>query len=262
MSIYNSNNLLQKAVYDVAFYGEDIVVPLVSDTLNLSAFTWSSLDALTQSNDTVGSADGQIEPSPRLFSDVDTLGMLNEGDGVAFSRSYQWLSDMSAWVYKFDVFMAVGLNVTAFTSGNHSVDSVRLVITELDKAGNQIKQIADLLSTTAMGNQGQVGARVAVLHFEGNTPFKVSQGNIVQFAFTLNRTDTLTATSFEGILPYFFCQEGGTAKALFESAITMHLHPALDHAQIVLRDESAQEGLDYSGVTNQGNSRSHVPLGS
>ena len=49
MSLYNSNNLLQKAVYDVAFYGEDIVVPLVSDTLNLSAFTWSSLDALTQS---------------------------------------------------------------------------------------------------------------------------------------------------------------------------------------------------------------------
>ena len=99
-------------------------------------------------------------------------------------------------------------------------------------------------------------------HALQSSGLKVSQGNIVQFAFTLNRTDTLTATSFEGILPYFFCQEGGTAKALFESAITMHLHPALDHAQIVLRDESAQEGLDYSGVTNQGNSRSHVPLGS
>ncbi len=109
---FNSNNILIKPVYDVAFYGEDVIIPLVADTLDLSSFTWSSLDALTQSNDTVAGADRQIEPVSRLVSDIDTLGILNEGDGVQFSRTYQWLSDMSAWVYKFDIFMAVGLNVT------------------------------------------------------------------------------------------------------------------------------------------------------
>lgn len=258
---YNNNDLLTKPTYDVAFYGEDVIIPLTADTLNLSPIVWSNLDALTQSNDTVANGDRQINPVPRLFSNIDDLGILNEGDGVQFTRTYQWLTDMSAFVYKFDIFMAVGINVTAFTSGVHSVDDVQLVITIRNKGGDQIKQFPTLISTTAMGDQAQVGARVAVLHFEGNTAFKVGEGNIVEFAFTLGRTDTQTATSFDGILPYFYCQEGALPKTLFESAITLHLHPALDHAQIVLRDESIQEGLDYSGVDREGNSRSHNPLG-
>ncbi len=246
---FNSNDLLIKPTYDVAFYGQDVVIPLTTDTLALQAITWSNLDALTQSNDTF--ADSHIEPYSRAISDIDTWGILNEGDGVRFSRNYEWLSDMSAWVYKFDVTFAIGLSVTAFTSGVHSVDSVRLIIQELNQGGGLVKEIFNAISTTAMGDQGVAGDRVAIVHFEGNTPFKVGEGNRVTFNIIFTSTDTGTATTFEGIMPYFYAQEGATAKTLLESAITLHLHPSLDHAQIVLRDESAQEGLDYSGVTRQ-----------
>ncbi len=71
---FNTNNLLIKPVYDVAFYGHDLVIPLTTDTLALRAITWSNLDALTQSNDTFG--DSHIEPYSRLVSDIDTLGIL------------------------------------------------------------------------------------------------------------------------------------------------------------------------------------------
>ena len=42
-----------------------------------------------------------------------------------------------------------------------------------------------------------------------------------------------------------------------ESTLGLHLHPALDHAQNVLRDQSIQEGLDYDGVDLNGFDRSH-----
>ena len=51
-------------------------------------------------------------------------------------------------------------------------------------------------------------------------------------------------------------------KILVESTLQLHLHPALDHAFSVLRDQSIQEGLDYSGISIEGDARSHLPLGS
>jgi len=253
---FSVNDLLTKPIYDVAFYGQDVVIPLNNDTLALQQMTWSALAGLVQSNDTVAGGDLQIEPHERVFSDVDILGILNQGDGVRFSRSYQWLSDMSAWVYKFDVTFCLALAVTAFTSGNHSVDSVRLRIRELDASGNEIKEIASLVSSTVMGNITSVATRANIVHFEGNTPFKISAGNIVDFNFTFTSTDTDVATTFEGIMPYYFAQEGNLPKALFESGITLHLHPSLDHAFPIFRDEAVQEQLDYSGVDKQGISRS------
>ncbi len=245
---YNATNLLIKPTYDVAFYGEDLHLPLGLAPLALAGITWSGIDELK-------TVDADMENYSRIISDVDTLGILNEGDGVAFDHTYNWLSDMSAFVYKFNLTLAVGLSVTAWTSGDHSIDSVRIRITERLQDGTLVKPIADLTKSTGMTALGAVGDAVAIVTFEGNTPFKVSQGNIVRLQITLGRTDTLVATSFEGIMPLFFFQEGNLTKQMVESTLNLHLHPALDHAFDVFRDQSFQEGLDYNGITEQGISR-------
>lgn len=251
--VFHANDVLTKPVYDVAFYGQDVIIPLGTDTLTLQSITWSALDQLRQVSP--ANADAHIEDYPRLISDIDTLGIANEGDGVRFSRTYEWLTDMSAFVYKFSITMCVALDVTAYTSGAHSVDQVRLIITERDKAGNLIKTIADATQATGMADTAAIETRAAIMHFEGNTPFKVSQGNIVRFEITFTSTDTQTATSFEGIMPWFYFQAGSLAKTMSASAIILHLHPALDHAFEVLRDESITELLDYSGVNRDGDKR-------
>ena len=53
-------------------------------------------------------------------------------------------------------------------------------------------------------------------------------------------------------MPLFYFQESALAKFMSSSSIILHLHPALDHAFEVLRDESKTEGLDYSGVERDG----------
>ena len=249
---YNVNDLLEKPVYDVSSYGEDLQLPFGLKNLALQAITWSSLDELLV-------VDADMESYSRLVSDIDSLGIMHEGDGVAFDQTYEWLSDMSAFVYKFNITLCVALSVTAYTSGNHSVDDVQVIIKETTQSGQVIREIANMTKDTGMTNTQAVEDKAVIMTFEGNIPFKVAQGNKVTIQIILGRTDTSTATSYEGIMPLFYFQKSSLAKTMIESTMQMHLHPALDHAFEVFRDASIQEQLDYDGVDKEGFDRSHSP---
>ena len=108
-----------------------------------------------------------------------------------------------------------------------------------------------------MTNITAVKDQAVIMTFEGNDPFKVAQGNKITIQIILNRTDTGTATSYEGIMPLFYFQKSSLAKTMIESTLQMHLHPALDHAFPVFRDQSIQDELDYDGVSRDGFDRSH-----
>ena len=250
MPPYSVNDLLQKPVYDVSAYGEVLQLPLGTKKLALQAITWSDLDELLV-------VDADMENYSRLVSDIDSLGIMNEGDGTAFDQTYTWLSDMSAFVYKFNLTLCVALSVTAYTGGNHSIDSVQVIIKQTLGDGTVVSQIANMTKSTGMTNITAVKDQAVIMTFEGNTPFKVAQGNKVTIQIILNRTDTGTATSYEGIMPLFYFQNSSLAKTMIESTMQMHLHPALDHAFPVFRDQSVQDELDYDGVTQQGFDRSH-----
>jgi len=249
---YNVNNLLQKPVYDVSSYGEDLQLPLGLKKLALQSITWSELDELLL-------VDADMESYSRLVSDIDALGVMNQGDGVAFDQTYEWLSDMSAFVYKYNITLCVALEVTAYTSGNHSVDSVQVIIKETLSDGTIVREVDNITKDTGMTNTQAVESKACIMTFEGNIPFKIAQGNKVTVQIILNRTDTSTATTYEGLMPMFYFQISALAKTMVESTMQMHLHPALDHAFPVFRDQSIQDELDYDGVTQQGFDRSHSP---
>ena len=252
MPPYNVNDLLQKPVYDVSAYGEDLQLPLGQKKLALQSITWSALDELLV-------VDADMENYSRLVSDIDSLGIMHEGDGVAFDQTYEWLSDMSAFVYKFNLTLCVALDVTAYSSGNHSVDSVNVIIKETLADGTVVSEIANMTKDTGMTNITAVKTNAVIMTFEGNTPFKVAQGNKVTIRIILNRTDTSTATSFEGLMPLFYFQISDLAKTMIESTMQMHIHAALDHAFPIFRDQSIQDEIDYDGVTRDGFDRSHSP---
>ena len=252
MPPYNVNDLLEKPVYDVSSYGEDLQLPFGLKNLALQAITWSSLDELLV-------VDADMENYSRLVSDIDSLGIMHEGDRAAFDQTYEWLSDMSAFVYKFNITLCVALSVTAYTGGNHSIDSVNVIIKETLQDGTVLRTLANMTKATGMTNITAVKDQAVIMTFEGNIPFKVAQGNKVTIQVVLNRTDTGTATSYEGIMPLFYFQKSSLAKTMIESTMQLHIHPALDHAFEVFRDASIQEQLDYDGVDKDGFDRSHSP---
>jgi hypothetical protein len=248
---YNSLDTLTKPVYDISNYGEDLFLPLTTDTLALQSITWSDLDELLQEEST------DLEAYSRLVSDIDTLGILNEGDGVRYSRTFDFLTDMSAWCYKFNLTFCAALDVSAYTSGAHSIDSIKITFSELLPDKTEKRQITTMIHDTNMTNIAAVKTQAAIMHFEGNDPFKITQGNYLRLAIEFSSTDTLTATTFEGIMPYFYCQEGALAKTMIESGLEMHLHPSLSHAFPVFRDENIVNQIDFDGVNKRGFDRSH-----
>ena len=157
---YNSLDTLTKPVYDISNYGEDLFLPLTTDTLALQSITWSDLDELLQEEST------DLEAYSRLVSDIDTLGILNEGDGTRYSRTFDFLTDMSAWVYKFNITICVALDVTAWTSGAHSIDSIQFIITERTQSGDLVKEIANQTINTGMTDIGAVETKAVIIHLK------------------------------------------------------------------------------------------------
>ncbi len=249
--MFLADDTLIKPNYDVSSYGRDKVIPLTTDTLLLEPIIWSELSELIQISPNNAGVDSFLEDYPEVISNVDTLGILNEGEGVPYSRTFEWLTDMTAWVYKFNLSFAMAIAVTSWTSGNISIDSVKCTLSERRADGKLVKIIGTFVKATGMSTITSAVNAVIIMHIEGNTPFKISVGNILrlQIEFTTTNGD---ATTFEGIMPYFFFQKGNLSKSLSKSALILHLHPALDHAYPIFRDQSLTDKLDYSGVNRSG----------
>ena len=253
---FNALDQLVNLNYGVDNYGQDVTLPLGTDTLALQSITWSAINELLQVKAT--GADVDIEEYSRALSDIDTLGIMNEGDGIRYSRTFDFLSDMSAWIYKINLTFAVALSITAISSGNHSIDSVQVLVQELKGDGTLVREILTASQNTGMTNLTAINNSVAIMHFENNKPFKISTGNIVRLTISFSSTDTGVATTFEGIMPLFYFQEGSLLKTMCESALILHVHPALDHAFPVTRDSSVTTRLNYAGVDKNNNSRGAV----
>ncbi len=254
MSSFAADDTLTKPTYNQADSGDIRTIFLGTDTLALQSITWSGLNELLQPAP-AGTAVAVMEDYPMLFSDVDTLGIANEGDGVRFDRIYEWLSDQSTWVYKYVINICVALSVTAFTSGNHEITSVRFTLTEHLIDGTQVNQIDSQVKTTGMTDIVSAVDGAAILHIESNVPFKIAQGNKLRLRIEFTSIDTDVATTFEGVMPAFYFQEGSIAKWLTPSALILYIHPALDSAFAVLRDQSIDAKLDYAGIQRDGTKR-------
>ncbi len=242
----NINDLLIKPTYSVSSSGVTKILPFGTDTVALQNISWSGLNELLQVAS--GAGDVDLKDFGFTLSNIDGIGIMNEGDGIRYSRLFDIVMDLTAWVYKIDITLCAALAVTAWTSGNHSIDSVRIIISEIDPDGVEIVGIDDRTIDTGMTTIGSAVNAAVIINYNLSKPAKLTLGNSLRIEITFNSTDTLVATSFEGVCPFFYFQEGATTKLLAESQIILHTMPALDQAFVVFRDQSAQDGLDYSGV--------------
>ena len=242
-----------KPVYDVSAYGEDLSIQLGIDNLALQSITVNTA-AFFKSTDTVnlnGSATTvfPVEDMDLVLSDVDVIGIAHEGNNTAFDRVYSFEPDMTAFVYKASIKAAFGLNVSAYTSGNFDITGVRFIVSQIvDSDRTEIIDDftvdATLTALTATGTQ--IFIIVADRHY---TTFKAIKGRPVTVQIIINET-TGSGTRQVGILPVFPFQAAAILKPFTTSVLSVHVHPTLDHAFPVFRDQNAMQLLDYSGISN------------
>jgi hypothetical protein len=218
--------------YNVDNYGVDSFIPLFNDvSLTAQSITISS-SALTQSYD-----DGNvpIDHQDTLLSDSDTIHLLHEGNDTAFDQTYRWRPDMSAIVYKTRLLLAIGLNVSAYTSGTIDLTNCTITITEVGGNNNQIfKQTFPITMTALTGT----GSAYFILDADYSSIFKVYSGNPLDVRIEIPvATKSGTATAQTGVLPLFCYSTPAQLKPFTLSGITFHIHASLDHADPVFNQD-------------------------
>ena len=120
------SNVKSVPVYNTGDYGHDLALHLTSVGFTEQSVTFSS-SALTRSLDHTGQP---LDAIPHVYSDTDTGLILHEGNDTQFNTSYVFNSDMPAVIYKTSVNVCMGLNVSAYTSGNFNLGNLIVKITE------------------------------------------------------------------------------------------------------------------------------------
>ena len=243
-----------KPVYDVASYGEDLSIQFGIDNLTLQSIT-ASTAAFFKSTDTVN-IDGTattvfpVEDMDIVLSDINTFGIAHEGDDTAFNRIYVLEPDMTAFIYKASIKMAFSLNVSAFTNGSRDLESVQFIIKQSldDNTTELIDNFSIPATLTALTATGtQIFVIVADRHY---TNFKARKGRPITVQIIVTTGGSGTNTFQVGMMPCFPFQAAAILKPITTSVMSFHVHPSLDHAFPVFRDQNSMQLLDYSGISN------------
>lgn len=252
MSITPPQRALIKPVYDVSNYGHDLTVQF-SDTLNLKSIT-SSTSTFEKFSDSI-KLDGTnttvfpLEDMDLVLSNSDTFGIMNEGDNTAFDRIYSFEPDMSAQIYKVALKVAVGLSVSAYTSGNYAIKGIRIIIKQMINS-DLTQYIDDFTIPSTLANLTTTGSQVFIAISDRHyTNFRAEKGRNITVQVIIDETVGV-GTRQIGIMPCFPFQKEAILRPITTSCFTMHIHPTLDHGFPIFRDQNSMQLLDYSGLEN------------
>ena len=240
MSTPGSSPVLIKPTYDVGSYGHDVQVPLSllsGTTLTLVPSTTTFVQVLEESN-------VPIDEVPIFVSDSDEMEIVTAGADTDFDKTWVWVPDMSANLYKFTANFCVGMTTTAYTSGNFKISSVQIIVKQVK--GDYSETLVDKIIDPGMANMTSATSQVAIINLDTQTAKKVFDKPIT-VQIKVNTTSG-SGTYQCGIVPLFCYFSAHTPKTWTPSSIVMHLHGSLDHAFPVFRNEDNENLLDHSGI--------------
>ena len=240
MSIPGKSPVLIKPTYDVGSYGHDVKVPLSL----LSGSTVTLVPSTSTFKQVLEDGNVPIDEVPIFVSDSDEMEMVSAGADTDFDKTWVWIPDMAANLFKFTANLAVGMTVTSYTSGNFAIESVQIVVKQVK--GDYSETLVDRLIDPGMSNMTSATSQVAIINLDTQTAKKVFDKSIT-IQIKVNTTSG-SGTYQCGIIPLYCYFAAHTPKIWTTSAIVMHLHGALDHAFPVFRDEDNENLLDHSGI--------------
>ena len=221
------SNVKSIPVYNTGDYGADIALHLTSVGFTEQSITYSAA-AITRSLDEGGQP---LDAIPHVYSDTDTGLILHEGADTQFNTDYVFNSDMPAVIYKVSVNVCMGLNVSAYTSGNFNLGNLIVSITE---QGGSKRNIYTNTFESGAANLAATGTSLHWFTVDIVEPFQVFPNQPITINLTLDTT-LATGTSEAGIVSVSPYVNTAVMKSFAESAIIFHAHADLAHADDVFR---------------------------
>lgn len=163
-----------------------------------------------------------------IVSNVDAIGIAHEGDDTEFDRIYSWKPSFNTKIHKLNLICAIGFNVSAHSSGNFALGSVKVTITENLPDGTIRNTITTETLESGHGNLTATGSQVFIFKVRTHRDIILDQANNIQVRIettTVNDTGTFQV----GILPFFCFQSEAISKWFTGSQFKLHLKEIVKH---------------------------------
>jgi hypothetical protein len=223
---------------NVLDYGQDIPLHFTSVGFTEQSITFSAA-AITRSLDEGGQP---LDAIPHVYSDTDTGLILHEGNDNDYDVSYVFNSDMVATVLKMNLNVAFAINVSAYTSGNFNLGNLIVTITE---QGGSKRNIYTNTFESGAANLAATGTSLHWFSVDVVQPFQVFPNQPITVNLKLESTRG-TGTSQAGIVTVAPYVNTAVMKSFAESAVSIHIHAGLGHADDIFRYD-----MDRIGDFNQ-----------
>ena len=151
----NPSKLRIKPTYNVGDYGKDILLPLVcTQSSNLQTLTPSTATFEFTPHDSAQPIDEQ----DIIISDTDKVQQLHASNDTAFTKSWIFTPDMSAFIYKISFNLGLCLKCSAFTIGSTNFCDITITISQLGEGSGDtvIWSRAYDAETTALAGTGEL----------------------------------------------------------------------------------------------------------
>ena len=228
---------LIKPTYDVANYGHDITLPLnclSGSTVTLTPSTATFVQVLEDSRVPIDEVD-------QFITNSDEMAMVHAGNDTDYDESWEWRPDMSAQAYLVSFNFAVGMKVSAYTSGNFKISDVQVIMKQVGGGEGDFTYLNKIIDP-GMTNMAGVAEQVAIINFSTTVSAKVFDKPLT-FQIKVN-TDNATGTYQTGIIPLFTYLGSAVPKTWTTSSVIMHIHADLAHAFPIFRDQDNMNMLD------------------
>lgn len=193
--------------YDLGRWPQREWYPIGTDNIAAmtatSAFTLSSgTQIVSESQSFGGGTRFTLENFPTAILNTTDLTLLNEGDSTDFTRLYQIYVPVDAIIKRMTFLLALGLNVSAYTSGNFRLTSLRLGITSYKAAGQTVDVINPAIASSAPSNMTAVDNQILIVKYTIERAMPVYSGGILEIDMDVN-TALGVGTYQKGIVDIF-----------------------------------------------------------
>jgi hypothetical protein len=240
--------------YDISTGGIPLPLPLdIPHTYTEQQITFSTASYRRSTDPTFLTSAGTTTTFRRLLRDQDRIVMqtdtgliLHEGNDTAFTEEFLYSSPITGVIDQLELSFAVGVNVSAFTNGSVTINSVTVTPRSFFAAAaiDGFNQSAYTPTTIAVASAftalTATGTQIFIVKAVLNTPMRVYQNQPFGFTITINETSSGTNTRQIGLVPIFPYQATDVFKKFYESEIIAHFRPLPEAADTL------------TGATNMG----------
>ena len=228
---------LIKPTYDVANFGHDVALPLNCISGSVATLTPSTATFVQVLED----SKVPIDEVDLFITDSDQMGMIHLGNDTDFSKTWEWEPDMSAQAYQIAFNFAVGMKVSAYTSGNFKISDIQVIVKQIGGGEGDFVYLNKIIDP-GMANMTSATEQVAIINFATSVSAKVFDKPLT-FEIKVN-TSSGVGTYQTGIIPLFCYFGTAIPKTWTTSSILMHIHADLAHAFPIFRDEDNMNMVD------------------